>query len=295
MVLEYHWFGDEDERWTRSRAGFRRDLEYLQRNGYHLVGFDALYENRLAVPAGKSPVVLTFDDSSRSQFQMLVGPDGKRSVDPASGLGILEAFLREHTDFGRAAVFCVLPKADPPNDLFGQEELRGEKLRYLVKQGYELCNHTWWHQNLSDADDKEIVRQIAFAQRDVAELVPGYRMTIFNPPMGIRAKDESLMLRGKHEGHSYHHRVVLEVTGGPFTAPNHRETDFLRVPRIQAIPSQLDRWFGHFEQRPGERYVSDGDPNRLVFPAEAIGDFRPPKGAAELPAPAPGFVAFALR
>ena len=295
MLLEYHWIGDEDERWTRSRAGLRRDLEYLHRNGYYLVGIDALYENRLAVPAGKSPVVLTFDDSNRSQFQMLVGPDGKLTVDPMSGLGVLEGFLREHPDFGRAAVFCVLPKADPPNDLFGQEELRGQKLRYLVEQGYELCNHTWWHQNLRDADDAEVVRQIALAARDVAELVPGYRMTVFNPPMGIYARDRALMLHGKHDGHAYKHRVVLEVAGGPFTAPNHRKTDFLHVPRIQAIPSELDRWFGHFERNPDDRYVSDGDPNRLVFPADRLDDFVPPGGAMELPAPAPGFVAVRLR
>ncbi|MDP8924250.1 MAG: hypothetical protein M3O34_15415, partial [Chloroflexota bacterium] len=71
MVLEYHVIGDEELRWTRTRENFRKDLKYLHRNGYYLVGMRDLLEDRVRVPAGKTPVVLTFDDSNRSQFQFV--------------------------------------------------------------------------------------------------------------------------------------------------------------------------------------------------------------------------------
>ena len=89
MVLQYHVIGDEELRWTRTRENFRKDLAYLHRNGYHLTAFSDLLDNRVRVPAGKTPVVLTFDDSNRSQFQFTAGPGGALKVDPGSGLGIL--------------------------------------------------------------------------------------------------------------------------------------------------------------------------------------------------------------
>ena len=271
MVLEYHVIGDEELRWTRTRENFRKDLEYLHRHGYHLVGMRDLLEDRVRVPAGKTPVVLTFDDSNRSQFQFIAGPGGQLVVDPTSGLGILEAFIEEHPDFGRAGVFCVLPGADPPNDLFGQPEHRQRKLQYLAGRGYELCNHTLWHALLDRTEAEEIVRQLALTQKAIREAVPGYEVRVFCPPGGAYPDDLAPVLEGTHEGEHYQHWAILEVTGGPMTAPGHRDTDFLHVPRIQAIPDQLKYWFRHFEENPDERYVSDGDPDRVVFPTALAG------------------------
>jgi peptidoglycan/xylan/chitin deacetylase (PgdA/CDA1 family) len=295
MVLEYHVIGDKEERWTRTRANFRRDLEYLYRNGYYLVGLNDLLDNRVRVPVGKTPVVLTFDDSNRSQFQFVETPGGGLKVDPTSGLGILESFLAEHPDFGRAAVFCILPGADPPNDLFGQPKLRVQKLQYLARQGYEICNHTLWHANLTTVAEKEIMRQLALATRTVQEAVPGYQINTFNPPHGVYPKNLGPVLEGTFEGTSYRHRAVLEVAGGALTAPNHVKTNFAHVPRIQAIPADLERWFRHFEQHPEERYVSDGDPDRIVFPSRVASDYKPAPDAREAPSPQVGYTVMRLR
>lgn len=295
MLLEYHVIGDEELRWTRTRANFRRDLEYLYRNGYYLVGVHDLLDNRLDVPIGKTPVVLTFDDSNRSQFQFAIGRAGCLSVDPRSGLGILEEFVDAHPDFGRAAIFCVLPAADPPNDLFGQPEYRAEKLRYLVRRGYELCNHTQWHARLDKLNERDGVRQIALGLKAIQDAVPNYRVRVFNPPGGMYSKSLALMQAGAYDGTAYRHEAILEVTGGPMPAPNHVKADFLHVPRIQAIQSELDRWFGHFERFPEERYVSDGDPNRIVYPRALESTLRRPPGAADEPSPLPDFGVLRLR
>lgn len=295
MVLEYHVFGDEEERWTREWSAFRRDLTYLYEHGYYLVSFSDVLNNRLRVPEGKTPVVLTFDDSNRSQFQYVVKPDGSTVFDPKSAVGILEGFIADHPDFGRGGVFCVLPAADPPNDLFGQPELRQKKLQFLASNGYDLCNHTQWHAHLGQVGDREAVRQIALGQQGIQDLVPGYRVSIFNPPRGAYMHDVRKMARGEWEGIKYENRAILEVTGGAMTAPNHRKTDFLHVPRIQAIQSELDSWFGHFEKHPEERYVSDGDPDRLVIPTSVVDDFVAPDGARDLPAADPAYRIVQLR
>lgn len=295
MVLEYHVIGDEELRWTRTREHFRQDLEYLYQHGYYLIGLNDLLDNHVRVPAGKTPVVITFDDSNRSQFQFIKAADGSLTVDPTTGLGILDEFAAEHPDFGRTAVFCVLPGADPPNDLFGQPEYRKKKLQYLVQDGSEICNHTLWHAKLDSISDKEIVRQLALAVKAIQDAVPGYQVNTFNPPSGIYPDNINLILSGTFEGVSYHNRAILKVGGGPMTAPNDRKTNFLYTPRIQAIPSELNYWFKYFEQHPEERYVSDGDPDRVVFPVQLIKDFDPSPGAREESSPDPAYKVFRLR
>ena len=295
MVLEYHVIGDEELRWTRTRKNFLADLEYLYRNGYYLVGVHDLLDNRVRAPAGKTPVVLTFDDSNQSQFQFIQHPDGRLEVDPRSALGILETFLERHPDFGRAATFCVLPGADPPNDLFGQPALRKQKLQYLAGRGYELCNHTLWHARLNEIDRDDTVRQLALTQKAIQEAVPGYQVQVFNPPGGVYPDDLGPVVEGSFQGVSYRHRAILEVSGGPMTAPSHVQTDFLHLPRIQAIPSSLEHHFGFFERQPEQRYVSDGDPDRVVFPTALAGDYRPEPGAVEEPSPDPAYKVVRLR
>src|SRR6185503_3904005 len=94
MILEYHKIDYPEERWTRTPENFRRDLETLYAKGYRLQSLTGLVEGRITVPAGTTPVVLTFDDSSAGQFRYL-DRNGSLEIDPKSGVGVLEAFIRE--------------------------------------------------------------------------------------------------------------------------------------------------------------------------------------------------------
>ncbi|MEK6529347.1 MAG: polysaccharide deacetylase, partial [candidate division NC10 bacterium] len=117
MILEYHKIDHPEGRWTRTPANFRADLQRLWEKGYRLVALTDLLDGKIDVPAGMTPVALTFDDSSPGQFRYLE-KNGAVEVDPDSAVGILEAFAREHPEFGLKATFYVLPAADPPNRLF---------------------------------------------------------------------------------------------------------------------------------------------------------------------------------
>jgi peptidoglycan/xylan/chitin deacetylase (PgdA/CDA1 family) len=266
MILEYHRIDYPEERWTRTPENFRRDLETLYARGYRLQTLNGLLDGRITVPAGTTPVVLTFDDSSAGQFRYLER-NGVPEIDPKSGVGVLEAFIRDKPDFGRAATFFVLPGAKPPNDLFNQREHQGRKLRWLVEHGYELGNHTLWHANLGKYDEATVRAQLAEAQVWVQRHVPDYRFRTLALPLGVYPREVSWALSGTAKGTTYRHDAILMVAGGAAPSPFARAFDPVRLPRIQAVERDLAYWLAHFDRTPGDRYVSDGNPDTLTIPA----------------------------
>ena len=75
------------------------------------------------------------------------------------------------------------------------------------------------------------------------------------------------LLRGSAKGTTYSHDAVLKVGGGAAPSPFSRAFDPVRLPRIQAIERELAHWLGYFDRNPGERFVSDGDPDTVTVPA----------------------------
>ena len=265
MILEYHKIDYPEERWTRTPENFRRDLETLYARGYRLQSLSALLEGRVTVPAGTTPVVLTFDDSSPGQFRY-VEKNGALEIDPRSAVGVLEAFLREKPDFGRAATFFVLPGADPPNRFFNQPEHVTRKLRWLVDNGYELGNHTLWHANLGKYDETVVRGQLADAQLWVQKHVPDYKLRTLALPHGVYPKQVDWAVGGTAKGTTYHHEGILMVSGGAALSPFAAKFDPTRVPRIQALERDLKEWLTHFDKNPQDRFVSDGDPATVTIP-----------------------------
>ena len=278
MILEYHKVDQPEERWTRTPANFRADLERLWESGYRLVALNDLLDGRIAIPRGTTPVVLTFDDSSPGQFR-LIERNGSWVPDPDCAVGILEAFERLHPEFGRAATFFVLPGADPPNRLFNQKDLAGRKLQYLAANGYEIGNHTLWHANLAKYPVRVVRQQLATAQEWIQRHVPGYRIRTLALPMGAYPQDIRWAIEGAEGQISYRHDAVLKVAGGAAPSPYARAFDPFHLPRIQALESELSYWLAYFERNPQERYVSDGDASLITVPPGTLDKVRRSPGA----------------
>jgi len=269
MILEYHKIDQPEERWTRTPANFRRDLERLWEGGYRLVALNDFVDGKIAIPRGTTPVILTFDDSSPGQFK-LIEKNGEWVVDPDCAVGILETFERRHPEFGHAATFFVLPGADPPNRLFNQKELATRKLQYLASRGYEIGNHTLWHANLAKYPERVVRQQIATAQEWIQRHVPTYRIRTLALPMGAYPSNIRWTIEGAEGQISYRHDAILMVAGGAAPSPFARAFDPYHLPRIQALESELGRWLSYFEKNPQERYVSDGDPGVITVPAGSM-------------------------
>lgn len=276
MILEYHLIGTPESDWRRTPENFRADLEMLYQKGYYPVLLGDFLKNRMDVPAGKSPVVITFDDSSAGQFRF-IEKEGRIIVDPDSAIGMMERFTQKHPDFPSRATFFVLPAIDPKLRLFGQPEHIAAKLRYLAEHGYEIGSHTYWHQNLAKATPEQVRFQLAKAEQAIQEYVPGYRLRSLALPFGASPSDPLLLREGEYEGHHYKLNAVLLVGSGPAMPFGHVKQDPYRLPRIQAGDHSLGpaAWIRYFDKNPGLRYVSDGSLKTLTIPESASANLRP--------------------
>lgn len=275
VVLEYHRVGGDRSlapEWTISAAAFRRELSYLRDHDYFPINVRDLLANHIDVPAGKTPVALTFDDSSDSQFT-LVRRGGRLVPDPGGAVGVLTDFHRRHPDWPLRATWFVLPKADKPNHLFDQDKLATRKLRFLVRSGMEVGSHTLYHANLEQATPDQVKEQLARATIEIGKHLPGYRVVSLAVPFGAYPADIGLLKAGSWQGHRYALAGALEVAGGPSWPPGDRRFDPYRIPRVQtgAGPEKSQGFLRALTAHPSARYVSDGDPDVISFPIRRSG------------------------
>lgn len=274
-ILVYHTLGETEGRWKRARERFRADLELLYTRGYRPISIAELVDRRIDLPAGLSPVIITFDDASPSQFSYLER-DGVLEIDSSSAVGIWLAFARTHPDWRTRGVFCVLTAADAGHSLFGDRgiddqrtEWRHRKLRHLVELGFEVCGHTMMHSNLSTLSDARIQEHIARGLAAIDSAVPGYRVRAFALPYGAWPANRELVRAGSwrdpRSGRviDYRFDAILEGWGGTVPSPYSPSFDPLRLRRVQVTGRMLEQTLDWLDQ-PGRCYISDGDPGTVA-------------------------------
>jgi len=263
-VLMYHRLSatPKDE-YERTPDDFRAELGRLYDSGYTPVLARDLVSGRLDVPAGKSPVVLTFDDTTVSQYRL--HPDG--TVAPDTAIGILLDFASTHPGFTPVATMFV--NGNPFKAGAGKAELQD-----LVRRGFELGAHTRTHQNLGLADPEAVQRELVEGLRVISNAVPDAKVVTMALPFGAHAKNRALEREGTWDGQSYSFNAVLLVGSGPSPSPFGAAFDPLNVPRIRSSASDPLKpnygsafWLDTLDKHPERRYVSDGDPDRVSFPA----------------------------
>lgn len=280
-VLMYHRLVESStSEYDLTPEAFRAELEWLFANGYRPVLAADLANGLLDVPAGTTPVVLTFDDSSTSQARLT--PDG--GIDPGSAIGILVEVAAAHDGVAPVASLYAISSA-----MFGGGEQGDRVVRELLARGFELGNHSHDHANLARIGDAEVQRQLAQNVATLARL--GATVTTLSLPYGIQPTDRGLAVAGTSDGTSYRHDLVLLVGAGPAPSPFRVDFDPTAVPRIRSSPSweggEPDYgsrfWLEWLDAAPGRRYVSDGDPTRVSFPAARQADLAPAFAAVANP------------
>jgi hypothetical protein len=282
LILEYHLIEQKETRWGRSVQDFKQDLQQLYQGGYRTLALGDYIDGKIAVPTGTHPMILTFDDSSPGQFRYIL-QNGRKEIDPDCAVGIMIDFAKLHPDFGRKAIFFVLPGAAEPHRLFGQPEYEGEKLRELAAMGFEIGNHTLWHANLGKYSDITVKKQLALAVKTIQRFAPGYHIRALSLPFGVFPKDHSLAVEGSYEGISYHNDAIMMVSGGPAPSPLSKHCDLLHLPRIQVTGGALKSWLDHFSTHPEKVFTSDGNPATVTFPRNSAEEFNARKFAGLRP------------
>jgi len=222
--------------------------------------------------------VLVFDDASPSQFRY-IERGGKLVIDPTTAVGILEEFADRHRDWPRKAVFCMLPAAQVGRSFFGDKGIEGQKtewrfqkVQFLHKQGYELCNHTLYHARL-DRAGSQVQEFIARGDMAIDSAVPGYKVRTFALPLGMWPKQRNLAWEGAWTDPKskrtirYKYDAVLEVSGNPNESIYDPRFDPHSVNRQIMFKNALEATLNRLDKPgPTGRYVSDGDPATVAKP-----------------------------
>lgn len=258
MIHEVVGHGSGD--YWQTPAELRAQLESLAHAGYVPITAADLVAGKIDIPAGKSPVVLTFDDGSPGQFAL--GADGAPTPDCA--VGILLDVARTNPGFTPVGTLYV---NDHP---FGQTN-PGPYLRWLVSHGFEIGNHTLTHPNLHALTATDVQRELVQLQQLITTTLPGYGIRTMALPFGVYPADESLDHQGAWHGVRYSYGGVMLVGANPAPSPYSSSWNPYRVPRMRSAHNHVEFDAAYWlPEIAATRYVSDGDPSRISFPrAEA--------------------------
>lgn len=246
-ILQYHRVVPSAGRYDRTPEDFKNDLQRVYELGFRPVTLMSYLDNKMDLAPGASPVVVTFDDSSISQFRMLENG----SIDPLCAVGIWLDFAKDHPDFPLIATFYIMP-----NPFFGQPKFAERKAQLLKEWGCEIGNHTLTHPDLSRMSDddakKEIAGVIDFAQKY------GFSVNSIALPMGIFPKNRDLVREFAYNGKTYRMRAAMLVGANPAPSPTSEKLDPYRLPRIQAVEGShgITYWLDKIERGEVKPYVA---------------------------------------
>ncbi|SDQ79625.1 Polysaccharide deacetylase [Thermostaphylospora chromogena] len=264
-VLMYHRVvrnatGPDD----RTPAEFRAELERLAKEGYVPITAKEYVTGQIKIPAGKHPVVLTFDDASPSQVAL----DGTGVPLPNTAIGILYDVARRHPGFRPVATFFLT------RDVFGKHDQasRRQVLMWLVENGFDLGNHTRDHINLLGLPKKKVYEQIVAGHKMITDLA-GVEPHTLALPYGNQPNEPKWARSGTADGVTYTYGGVFRAGYAPAPSPFSQDFDPLAIPRIRSHGKKgecarfcSEAWLDWFEKHPEERYTSDGNIKTVAYP-----------------------------
>lgn len=261
----------------RTYDEFWNDMLWLYEHNFYLVGMNDLISGNLDVPAGKHPVVFTFDDSSSLHFSVIEGENGQLEIDPKCAIGIMERFYAHYPDFGRGAHFGVVPAHKFSWPDHEQDHYFEDKIRWLMEHGYEIGNHTLSHPNLAAIEDDTFAWTVSgpviWADEFMGADHPANATRVLTLPYGIKpeAEDNPNKVKMMQEGidwkeHNVHLTGVLELKGGSAQSPWSNEWDPLSIPRLPVQDDVLEILKSVHLDGSNPYYTSDGNIDTVTVP-----------------------------
>lgn len=264
-VLMYHRVVDKPSTQDdRTPQQFRAELERLAKEDYVAITAAEFVTGRIDIPAGKHPVVLTFDDSSPSQLEL----DGMGMPKPNTAVAILQDVAKRHPGFRGVGTFYVT------RDMFGKAtpEEGAQMLLWLTDKGYDIGNHTRDHLSLRGKPKKEVNSEVAAGHRLITGLIKVPPVTLALP-YGNQPDGKEWGLKGSSGDVSYDYGGVFLAGYTPALSPFNKKFDPLGIPRIRSMDKKGDcakfcsvAWLDWLKANADERYTSDGDVKTVAFP-----------------------------
>jgi len=236
-ILLYHNISRKTGKYSVSPDEFRRHLEMLWQNGFYPVNLSELLGGLGCVPAGKKPVVITFDDARPTQFRYIIR-GGSLVIDPLCAVGIMLDFHDRHPDFPARGVFFIPLDGTP----FGQQKYIKRKITELSRLGFEIGNHTADHPNLRTVPEGKLGHEFGKVA-SFFERVLGFEARCFSGvayPYGIlpSVSVDSVRYRGRLYNISY------AVGVNPVLCPSPKSMEFsgsvMNLPRFEGTTRTIE-------------------------------------------------------
>lgn len=257
-ILVYHRIKDTGAEYDISAADFRKNLETLYENDFVPIDLVEYLQGKIDTPYGKHPVAITFDDGTRSQFNLIESESGEEMLDPGSAMGILYEFYLEHPDFGFEATFFLNGHAP-----FGDKETAVKKLEFMLKNGIRIGNHTLNHENFSLMGSNEAVIAAVMDNEVFFKETYGLDMEqLIALPFGAYPKDFAPIEEMGYPSFKVGWKPEVSVFSTDF--------DPLRINRVQNGKEKFmfEFWIDDLIRNPEKVFTSDGDPETITIPAE---------------------------
>lgn len=274
MVIMYHKIGNQEGFCKRSISNFKKDLEMFKKDGYVTVSLEDYVQNTMDVPAGKTPIVLTFDDGHISNFKV-EEVDGEIVIDKESVVGIMEEFKKNNPDYSLTATF-FLYGINP----FMQEEYIDFKIDFLLKNGYQIGNHTYRHASFARMKNELQVEEAIGREKEFLDsfIDIEYDINTLAVPYGARSKRkviENSLLDGKYRETEYKNIGIVNVGWDPNPSPISKTFDPYNIHRVTGGSFEvggvgIENWMSFFRNSKKDKkrpmYISDGDSQVITVP-----------------------------
>ena len=269
---EYKGGNVDKDGYNRTSEAFEADLRSFYEQGYRMMRLTDFVDGNIDVPFGYSPVILTFDDGIRDVVLEGWNDDGSPRFDPGCAIAVLEKIKAEYPDYNVTATFFLNYK------LFCNKEEDDKKLlKWMVDHGYDIGNHTYSHVKLGDKSAEEIEKEVGHMYQLLESIIPGQYVNIVALPYGSPEKISTdnaahqKILSGTYEGFNYTTKATLLCAWTRSYSPFVRDYNKTAIRRIRAYDNGGVYWDieDNFKQlNNGKRYISDGDPDTIVYPSE---------------------------
>lgn len=257
--------------YNRTSEAFEADLRSFYQQGYRMMRLTDFVDGNIDVEFGYSPLILTFDDGIRDVVLLGWEADGTPLFDPSCAIGILEKIKAEYPDYNVTATFFV------NSQLFENGEENDRKvIKWMVDNGYDIGNHTKDHAKLGDCNADEIEKQVGYIYKLLDDIIPGQYVNIVALPygspesMGPDMPKYDRIFSGTYDGFNYTSKASLLCAWTRSYSPFVRDYNNTAIRRIRAYDNNGEEWDieMNFEQlNNGKRYISDGEPDTIVFPS----------------------------
>ena len=250
--------------YQRTYEAFIQDLEFYYKNNYRMIRLVDYVNGKIDCELGKSPIILTFDDGLSNAIKV-TGLDSKGNIiiDPHSAVGILESFKKKYPDYKVTATFFV------NGGLFNQKDYNDKIIEFLIKNGYDIGNHTYSHADLTKISEEQTVKEVGQMYKILKSKTDKFVNIValpFGTPYNSTHPNFKHILSGTYENEDYLTISTLRVGWESDYSPFSKSFNPEFIKRIRAYDNNSNDFdisynFKFLETR---KYISDGNINTVV-------------------------------